>query len=46
MKASNVFCRVGAIETQSNEAVWALEASGDDLGRSLEWIRKKYFRSK
>jgi len=35
-----------AIETQSNEALWALEVSGDGLVRSLEWIRKNYVKPK
>ena len=35
-----------AIETQSNEALWAIEVSGAGLVRSLEWIRKKYFKPK
>lgn len=35
-----------AIEIQSNKALWALEVSGDDLVRSLEWIRKNYLKTK
>jgi sugar phosphate isomerase/epimerase len=36
-----------AIETQSNEALWALEQEHeDDLIRSLEWIKKNYFKPK
>ncbi len=36
-----------AIETQSNEALWALEqALEDDLIRSFEWIRKNYLKPK
>lgn len=31
-----------AIETQSNEALWALETLTGGLIRSLEWIRKNY----
>lgn len=34
-----------AMETQSNEALWALEAGKQDgLVRSLEWIRKNYLK--
>ena len=36
-----------AIETQSKEALWALEqAREDDLIRSLEWIKKNYLKPK
>lgn len=36
-----------AIETQSNETLWALEqALEDDLIRSFEWIRKNYLKPK
>jgi sugar phosphate isomerase/epimerase len=36
-----------ALETQSKEALWALEqAVEDDLIRSFEWIRKNYLKPK